>query len=443
MNRLLIGKKLKIKLVFALLFSLLIFIVSFFILEAVGESIINNYLSKSTFVEKRQQDALEHFSTFVKNEKVSTKDHERLSSWISKERYLSLYLFADKKLVYSSNNTEPAPAMNEQLLTQIIPSKIPITTITFADQDAEVFLVGYYEYQYYNLILLFCFSVAGILFVVSFLFMINKKTSYIGVLEREIKILEGGNLDYAITVSGNDELSSLAQSVDEMRQSFRERLDSEESIRQANRELITTISHDLRTPLTILLGYMDIIQLNKYKTQEDLLQYIHNSREKAYQIKALTDKLFEYFTVASNSEGEEIEFETYEACALIDQLIEEQLFVLSNNMDFQFQVDAQPEKGWLEVNLVSIRRVFDNIFSNIQKYANPTQPIKISYYMEQSMFHLLVQNAVRKVNKKNDSNEIGLVSCQKMIQQHNGTLTVVDNEQLFTLHITLPIIMKK
>lgn len=425
---------------FALLFSLLVFIVSFFVLEAVGESIINNYLSKSTFVEKRQQDAIDRFNTFVKNEQISTKDHERLSAWINKESYLNLYLFADKKLVYSSNNTEPAPAMNEQLLTQIIPSKIPIMTITFADQDAEVYLVGYYEYQYSNLILLFCLSMAGILFVVSFLFLINKKTSYIGVLEREIKILEGGNLDYAITVSGNDELSSLAQSVDEMRQSFRERLGSEENIRQANRELITTISHDLRTPLTILLGYMDIIQLNKYKTQEDLLQYIHNSREKAYQIKALTDKLFEYFTVASNSEEEEIEFETYEACALMDQLIEEQLFVLSN-MDFE--MDTKPEEGWLEVNLVSIRRVFDNIFSNIQKYANTSQPIKISYYMEQSMFHLLVQNAVKQVDKKNDSNEIGLVSCQKMIQQLNGTLSVVNNEELFTLHITLPIMMKK
>jgi signal transduction histidine kinase len=441
LNKLLIGKKLKLKLVFALLFSLLIFIGSFLVLEIASESIINNYISKSTFVEKRQQDALDRFSTFVRDEQISTGDHERLSSWISKERYLNLYLFVDKKLVYSSNNPEPAPAMNEQLLTQIIPSKIPITTITFADQDAEVYLVGYYEYQYSNLILLFCLSVAGILFVVSFLFLINKKTSYIGVLEREIKILEGGNLDYAITVSGNDELSSLAQSIDEMRQSFRERLGSEENIRQANRELITTISHDLRTPLTILLGYMDIIQLNKYKTQEDLLQYIHNSREKAYQIKALTDKLFEYFTVASNSEEEEIEFETYEACALIDQLIEEQLFVLSN-MDFKFQVDTKPEEGWLEVNLVSIRRVFDNIFSNIQKYANPTQPIKISYYMKQSMFHLIVQNAVIKVDKKNDSNEIGLVSCQKMIQQHNGTLSVADNEELFTLHITLPIIVK-
>jgi len=155
----------------------------------------------------------------------------------------------------------------------------------------------------------------------------------------------------------------------------------------------------------------------------------------------LTDKLFEYFTVASNSEEEEIEFETYEACALMDQLIEEQLFVLTN-MDFQFEMDTKPEEGWLEVNLVSIRRVFDNIFSNIQKYADPTQPIKISYYMEQSMFHLLVQNTVKKVYKKNDSNEIGLVSCQKLIQQLNGMLSVVDNEELFTLHITLPIIMK-
>lgn len=102
-----------------------------------------------------------------------------------------------------------------------------------------------------------------------------------------------------------------------------ERLGSEERVRTANRELITAISHDLRTPLTILLGYMDIIELGKYKTQEDLHQYIHNSREKAYQIKILSDKLFEYFTVSSASEEEEVEFEIYDGRELIDQLLDE------------------------------------------------------------------------------------------------------------------------
>ena len=72
-----------------------------------------------------------------------------------------------------------------------------------------------------------------------------------------------------------------------MRKSFIGRLESEDKARLANSELITAMSHDLRTPLTVLVGYLDIIEYKKYKTDENLRQYIHNSREKAYQIKYL------------------------------------------------------------------------------------------------------------------------------------------------------------
>ncbi|WP_440116336.1 HAMP domain-containing sensor histidine kinase [Paenibacillus sp. QZ-Y1] len=440
MNRLLMGKKLKIKLVLAVVISLVISISAFVILQVVGETVLDSYLSKSTFVENRQKDALDRFEAFVNNQNVSTGDHEQLSAWISHERYLNLYIFAKDQLIFSSN-TEIDPAINEELLTQFVPSKIPITTIHFADQEAQIYLVSFYEYQYYNLILIIGVFIAAIVFIVSFLLMINKKTSYIGRLEQEIKILEGGNLDYSITISGKDELSSLAQSIDEMRKSFVERLGSEERVRMANRELITAISHDLRTPLTILLGYMDIIELNKYKTHEDLLQYIHNSREKAYQIKVLSDKLFEYFTVSSAAE-EEVEFEIYEGRALIDQLVDEQLVVL-DHIDVQVQTDANHEKFLLEINLVAIRRVFDNIFSNIRKYADPAHPVHIQVSLKQQWVMLEVENKIKRVGKKKDSNEIGLVSCQKMIQQHNGTLTVSQEKDTFSLQIALPVIFNK
>ncbi|MEK4440192.1 HAMP domain-containing sensor histidine kinase [Niallia sp. FSL K6-0077] len=440
MNRLLMGKKLKIKLVLAVLISLAISLSVFGILQVVGEKVLNSYLSKSAFMENRQQDALERFEEFVNSQNVSTRDREKLTEWINNERYLNLYIFAKEKLIFSSNK-EVDPAINEELLTRFTPSETP-TTIHFADQDAQIYLVGLYEYQYYNLILFIGIFIAAIIFIISFLLIINKKTSYIGVLEQEIKILEGGNLDYSITISGKDELSSLAQSIDEMRKSFAERLGSEERIRIANRELITAISHDLRTPLTILLGYMDIIELNKYKNHEDLLQYIHNSREKAYQIKALSDKLFEYFTVSSAAEEEEVEFELYEGRALIDQLIDEQLVVM-DNLDVQVRAVPYDEKFLLEINLVAIRRVFDNIFSNIRKYADPMHPIHIQISLKQQWVDLRFENKILHETEKEDSNKIGLVSCQKIIQKHNGTLNVSVRKDTFLLQVTLPVILNK
>ncbi|MHA7966620.1 sensor histidine kinase [Paenibacillus sp. CAU 1782] len=434
MSRRLMGKRLKFKLVLAVLFSIIIAGAAFLLLQVIGESVLDDHLSKSDFIENRQRDALQKFKDFVEDAQVSTLDRERLSSWIREERYLNLYIFKDQALVFSSNASY---VLSEPFLAPFIPSGVPTTTIVFADGDAQIYLVGFYEYQYYTILLIFTVSIAFILFVVSFLLMINKKTSYIGALEQEIKILEGGNLNYPITVAGNDELSSLAQSIDEMRKSFIERLDSEEQVRQANRKLITAMSHDLRTPLTILLGYMDIIGLNKYKTQEDLLRYIHNSREKAYQIKALSDKLFQYFTVPSPSEEEEMELETYEGSALMDQLIEEQLFVL-NNKNYPFVTDTNYEHFLLEVNLVGIRRVFDNIFSNIQKYGDPRHPAHIHYRLKGPFVQLTVENKIKHSDKKKDSNGIGLSSCKSILQKHGGKLTVWQDQDSFTLQISLP-----
>ncbi|MBB6022212.1 signal transduction histidine kinase [Paenibacillus sp. JGP012] len=439
MNRFLMGKQLKLKMVLAIIISLLVAAGVSIVFQVVGETALDSYLSKSTFVENRQKDALERFQALVSSEQLSTQDHEELSGWISGERYLKLFIFVKDKLIYTSN-TEADPEINEELLTQFLPSKIPITTVQFADQPAQVYLVGFYEYQYYNLLLILSVFAAVIAFIIAFLLLISHKISYIGKLEREIKILEGGNLDYKITISGRDELSSLAWSIDEMRKSFVERLGSEERVRTANRELITAISHDLRTPLTILLGYMDIIELGKYKTQEDLLQYIHNSREKAYQIKILSDKLFEYFTVSSASEEEDVDFEIYEGRELLDQLLDEQLAVIED-IDVQIQPNYGEQPFLLEMNLVAIRRVFDNIFSNIKKYADTSHPVHIELHMKQQILYMNVSNRIRPVDKTKDSNEIGLVSCKKILEQHNGTLSTSERNDRFTLQIELPVIL--
>ncbi len=441
LNKLLIGKKLKLKLVLAIILSLFVAVGTFIVLQVVGETALDSYLSKSTFIENRQQDALKRFQTMVSSEHLSTQDHQRLSEWIRGERYLELFIFEQDKLIYASN-TEADPAINKELITQFLPSRTPITTVQFADQPAQIYLVGFYEYQYYNLLLILTVFAALIVFIVAFLLMINRKISYIGKLEREIKILEGGNLDYKITVSGKDELSSLAWSIDEMRKSFVERLGSEERVRSANRELITAISHDLRTPLTILLGYMDIIELGKYKTQENLHQYIHNSREKAYQIKILSDKLFEYFTVSSASEEEDVESEIYDGRELLDQLLDEQL-ALMENFDVKLKQKYGEQAFLIELNLVAIRRVFDNIFSNIKKYAERSHPVDIDLSIEQHTLIMTARNRIKPVDKTKDSNEIGLVSCQKIIEQHNGALKISEQEETFILQIELPVILSK
>ena len=266
--------------------------------------------------------------------------------------------------------------------------------------------------------------------------LINKKISYIGTLENEIKILEGGDLNYNITIDGNDELAFLAESINEMRKSFIERLQNENEAKSANSELITAMSHDLRTPLTALLGYLDIIEYKKYKTEENLMQYIHNSREKAYQIKSLSDKLFEYFLVFSHKEH--LELETFNVNEIFEQIFQEEFFML-NAENFTFDFIPCNHICYLDMNLISIRRVFDNLFSNILKYADKSEPIKIRYYIENNILIITIKNKINNNLKSVISTGIGLKTCTKIIEMHNGQLSTQKIDNFFIVTITLDV----
>lgn len=95
--------------------------------------------------------------------------------------------------------------------------------------------------------------------------------AYILQLKDEIEILEGGSLDYPITIKGKDELAALAKGLDNMRKSFAGLIDQEGKMVQENQRIITEMSHDLRTPVTSIILYTEILKREPIKTR--------NSRE--------------------------------------------------------------------------------------------------------------------------------------------------------------------
>lgn len=399
-----------------------------------GEYSLDKYYKNSSFLMDKNKQVLSDFNSYISNNKISINDHAKIEKWIRDYKYIDIYIFKNNKLVYNSNRYTSYLDFDELDEMPNISSKM--NNVTFADADAKVFIDSYFEYKYYY-ITFFVSAASGVIcFIFIMLNLIRRKISYIGTLEDEIKILEGGDLNYQITIDGNDELTELAESINEMRKSFIERLQSEDEAREANSELITAISHDLRTPLTALLGYLEIIEYNKYKTTENLMQYIHNSREKAYQIKSLSDKLFEYFLVFNKKS--ELDLETFNASEIMDQLFQEEMFML-NDENFVFDYLPCSTNCYLDMNLISIRRVFDNIFSNIVKYADKSQPVNISYYVDNDDLHITVWNKINKNTGSVSSTGIGLKTCAKIIEMHRGTLSTYKSNDLFTVTIKLTI----
>lgn len=432
MNRKFLSTKLEVKLIISLIFSFIISVFIFLLIQIIGGDLLDKYFDKTSFLANQKKQVISEFQTYVSDNNLAVTDHDKIESWARKNKYVNLYIYKDNDIIYASNMNNELTNYEQYKESPIFPSNTLID-ISFTDTDAKIHVECFFEYKYYYILIFFGVAVSFVCFIILILFFINKKITYIGLLENEIKILEGGDLTYNITIDSNDELSSLAQSINDMRKSFIERLESENEARLANSELITSLSHDLRTPLTALVGYLDIIEYKKYKTEENFRQYIHNSREKAYQIKYLSDKLFEYFTVFNTHD--DLELEIFNGNELLEQLIQEQIFMLENK-GFLFNFDSCNTPFFLEVNLISIQRVFDNIFSNLSKYADKSKVIEVKYNVKNAKLFVTFENQINNL-KSLDSTGIGLKTCKKIMDIHNGEFDIKRTENIFLITITL------
>lgn len=151
-----------------------------------------------------------------------------------------------------------------------------------------------------------------VFFIMLVLLGIRRKMKYIRKLGDEVEILEGGSLDYEITVKGKDELARLAESVESMRKAFNRMITQETEMIHENQRIVTEMSHDLRTPVTSIMLYTEILKKGKYKDEKQLLEYIEKIDRKAHAMKQLTENLFEYSLVTGENEIELEKAEQYE-----------------------------------------------------------------------------------------------------------------------------------
>ena len=275
-------------------------------------------------------------------------------------------------------------------------------------------------------------------FSLCFVVLINRKVVYITQLKEELDIISGGQLEYPVTIIGQDELAELALGVDQMRRSIQKHNEIESQIRSANSELITAMSHDLRTPLTSLLAYLEIIERKKYTDEAQKDQLVHKSINQAMRIKTMADQLFEYFLVYA-TEWEPAQMEIMEADPLFQQILEDYAYALECK-GMKVELYFVPTGAKLAVNLDLLQRALDNLYSNLQKYADPTERIQISYEKKGDKICVSMQNGVRSDGNQIQSTGIGLNTCRRVITQLGGVFYTQDEGETFRVTVELPVV---
>lgn len=284
---------------------------------------------------------------------------------------------------------------------------------------------------------------AVILLVVIMILGMRKPVRYIGRLKAECEILGSGDLDYQVTVQGKNELSLLARGLDNMRIALRESNEKEAELTAANRRMITEMSHDLRTPLTSLLIYTEILGKEAVKDPQQLMEYVRKIEKKARQIKRLSDNIFEYALITEETEAKLGEPQTlwtlfYDPLSEMTAYLEERGYTV----ELQPDDDSDSDGRQIRVNEEYINRIMDNIVSNIEKYADKSMPVRTEVVYTEEYGGLAFQNGTacdaRDRRKTEGSTNIGLHNVEKMMKNMNGYCGVEQTERTFEISLMFP-----
>lgn len=259
----------------------------------------------------------------------------------------------------------------------------------------------------------------------------------VGALSRETGVLMAGDLDHVVHLEGRDELSGLGEDIERLRRSILERLEGEREAVGANSRLITSLSHDIRTPLTKLTGYLDILTYGKYQGREEHDEFLRLASEKAAQLKALTDQLFASAQVDAPASGLEQPPEEVDGGALLGQLLTEQCDDLRRE-GFDIQPPVFDRKFTLYLRTEDAVRVFDNLFSNLRKYADPASPVDISWRDAAEKVTLYFRNRARPAPDRGDSHGLGVPTMGELMERSGGTLEAGQEGGVYQSILTFP-----
>lgn len=398
--------------------------------------------SEKPFDEKK---FMKDFKKEAKNISIYTKDKEdkkALKKLLKKhDDYMNVTLYDDHELYMDGSFgkilDEPVGFTPLYILKndfeQYAYSNFFVQSVNFKDGEGIVYvssmhLLKYVKYYFYVAL----FVSLLIFFLPTFIF-IRRKVKYINVLKQEVLNMSQGDLNHEMAIQSNDELAILASEMDRLRIELNQNIENEAKIKEAHHELITSLSHDLRTPLTTLRGYLDILSLHCYKNEQQMDHYLKGCIEKTEQIKDLSNKTFEYSLVYEQDFS--LQLEKISSQEFFDYFQDNLEYLELEGFHLQKDINFHEKELLLDFSMM--KRMINNLCSNIMKYAKKDKAVLVEFSLKQDQLKIVFQNEKKQDIQHVESNKIGLKSVQRIVQMHHGEIFIQD-QGFYTVIIVLP-----
>lgn len=314
-------------------------------------------------------------------------------------------------------------------------------------------------YMYYRQIMrnigdIYVFMIIYIpLSIIIFYLLTRRYTKYFNEISLGIRHLASGHFGYFTNVPSRDEFQRIASDINEASMRLKQAIESQELSQRSKEVLVANLTHDLRTPLTSVIGYLQLLQQDESLSDDKKKEYLRIAFNKSQYLEELIESLFDIskLDLALNS----ADFTPINLHELLLQLIDEMYPVVE-------ETQATIEHSF-EYNLITLgngkelARVFENLLSNALRYGNMEHPIRVKGYKSQHSIHIEVINAGNPIADKDlphlfdafytvdqsrtmvkKQTGLGLYIAKTIVEKHNGTIEVWNNELHTHFMVTLP-----
>lgn len=315
------------------------------------------------------------------------------------------------------------------------------------------------HFPYLSILLYEVLSIVSfiVLFILCFSLMTRHIVKYLLSLAEGLDFIAGGNLRHRVPLLRKDELGRVAENINAMAEKLERQIAKERQIEKSKMDLITGVSHDLRTPLTNIIGYLELLKNRVYRNEQEQERFVDITYNKTMQLKNLIDDLFEY-TRLSTSDAKFVvgQFDIRE---LLTQIVAEfQPFAkeLGVTVETYLAFKSMP----IPMDPGKIRRAIDNLLMNALKFSVKPGVVRISLEARSPFVAIKVENEGASISKEQEEllferfykadysrtghaiqagSGLGLSIAKNIVERHNGALRLVHSSGHYAFVIELPV----
>ena len=325
---------------------------------------------------------------------------------------------------------------------------IDIILIVVAIVTMNILYQSYWDGQDLNLV----FIEIGLMLIGS-LFLVTgyiiKKLAYLDDIMEGTQRIKNGEVNHKIEIKGNDSFAVFAENINNLSGGLDKAIDEKFKSERMKTELITNVSHDLKTPLTSIINYVDLIKKEDDIQPEYLKDYVDVLDNKSKRLKTLIEDLFEASKASSGNI--ELNIEKLDLNQLLRQSIGENEKKLSNS-DLNLKVNIPKEPVYINCDGRRMYRVFENLLINIAKYSLSNTRVYIDMKEDGDTVYISMKNiSAYELNfeaceiierfkrgdlaRNTEGSGLGLAIARDLVELQDGKFDVEIDGDLFKVEL--------